>query len=423
MRFAASLKAALRSPLLPFWLVLALLPVGRMSELGTLLCLFGTVMLFVREPHALSDHPGARLLLVLFAAYFGAALVSAVDAVAPARTWGTVAGILRYVPLGLYACFAIRRESRLVNLYLASAIVVALWTLDAWVQIFTGWSLGGHAAPLRISGIFGAGDLKLGPVLASLSPFVLWAAQERWHRRGLVLAMLALLGPILMAGSRAAWITYGLVLLAFAWREARTPARFAAWCGGGLLVLALAGGLAWHFSPRFDARMQRSMQLLSDTDAGINDALSGRLDIWHVAARMYLAHPVNGVGVRGFRYAYSGVASPRDHFVVSEEACGKGEGACHAHQLLLEVASETGTLGLLAWLAAAAVAWRAWRRVGADARRRAFPASVALGVTLFPLNTHLAFYSAWWGLFFWWLLSLWCAALFVVDPAARESHA
>jgi len=109
--------------------------------------------------------------------------------------------------------------------------------------------------------------------------------------------------------------------------------------------------------------------------------------------------------------------------VVSDEACGKGEGACHAHQLLLEVASETGTLGLLAWLAAAVLAWRAWRRAGADARARAFPASVALGVTLFPLNTHLAFYSAWWGLFFWWLLSLWCAALFVVDPAKGESHA
>ena len=32
---------------------------------------------------------------------------------------------------------------------------------------------------------------------------------------------------------------------------------------------------------------------------------------------------------------------------------------------------------------------------------------------LFPLNTHLAFYSAWWGLLFAWLLGLWCAALYV----------
>jgi O-antigen ligase len=188
-------------------------------------------------------------------------------------------------------------------------------------------------------------------------------------------------------------------------------------------MLALAGALAWHFSPRFEARMQRSMQVLSDTDAGVNAALSGRLDIWRVAARMYAAHPINGVGVRGFRYAYPHVAPAGDHFVTSTEACGKGEGACHAHQLLLEVASETGTLGLLAWLVAVAVAWRTWHGVGAAARRRAFPATVALGVTLFPLNTHLAFYSAWWGLFFWWLLSLWCAALFVVESPKEPVHA
>jgi hypothetical protein len=47
------------------------------------------------------------------------------------------------------------------------------------------------------------------------------------------------------------------------------------------------------------------------------------------------------------------------------------------------------------------------------ARWRAFPATVALGVMTFPLNTHLAFYSAWWGLLFAWVLGLWCAALYV----------
>jgi hypothetical protein len=44
--------------------------------------------------------------------------------------------------------------------------------------------------------------------------------------------------------------------------------------------------------------------------------------------------------------------------------------------------------------------------------------SLALGVMLFPLNTHLAFYSAWWGLLFAWLLGLWCASLFVAGVPA-----
>lgn len=37
---------------------------------------------------------------------------------------------------------------------------------------------------------------------------------------------------------------------------------------------------------------------------------------------------------------------------------------------------------------------------------------------LFPLNTHLAFYSAWWGLLFGWLLGLWCAGLFAAGIPA-----
>jgi len=295
----------------------------------------------------------------------------------------------------------------------AVAWVLALWCADAWLQALTGWSLGGHAEAERVSGIFGADNLKLGPTLAVLSPFALWAARRRWGLPGLLLAFALVLGPVLLAGSRAAWLCYALVALGFAWREARSPLRFAGFCVIAAVLLALAGGVAWKASARFHDRMERTLFALQGTDQSVDTALSGRLEIWHTGVDMFLAHPVNGVGVRGFRYAYPQYAAANDHFVVTTEACGVGEGACHAHQLVLEVLAETGTLGLLLWLAAVALAWRAWRRVGAAARARAFPVTLALGVMLFPLNTHLAFYSAWWGLLFAWLLGLWCASLYV----------
>ncbi|HEX5489539.1 MAG TPA: O-antigen ligase family protein [Rhodanobacteraceae bacterium] len=411
----AQLTAILQSPLTPIWLVVFLLPFGRASELGTLLCLLGAIFLFVRDRHALAGHPGARLLLWLWAAYFLAALISAPDAIEPARSWSESAAYLRFGPFGVYACFAVRRESRLTALCLATGVVVALWALDAWVQALTGFSLGGHAQAQRISGIFGADNLKLGPVLASLSPFVLWGARRRYGRAGLVVAMVFLLGPILLAGSRAAWITYGLVLLAFFWFDTRRPAWFAAWVLGACVVVAAAMGVAWQTSPRFNARMQRTLAALNDTPHTLNQALSGRLDIWRVAVDMVAAHPVNGVGVRDFRYAYPQYASPGDHFL-GAEACGEDTGACHPHQIVLEILTNTGVVGLALWLAALGLALRAWRRVGAEARRRAFPVTVALAVTVFPLNTHLAFYSAWWGLLFWWLLALWCAALYADVP-------
>lgn len=411
----ASLKAGLASPLLPIWLVPVLLPLGRSAELGVFLALVGTILLLVREPQAIRHHPGAQLFLWLFAAYAGAALVSAVDAVAPGKSWGTLAGILRFAPLGVYTCFAMRRPGKVRALWFATAAVVTLWVIDAWVQALTGYGLAGASHPERLSGIFGATNLKLGPALSALAPFLLWAARERWGRRGLILTFLLTLGPVLLSGSRASWLCYALVALAFLWREAATFRRFAVACLGMGVVVLLVGALSWQVSPRFRDRVAHTLPALTGTSAGLDTALTGRLDIWTTSFRLYGAHPVNGVGVRGFRVAYPSVASPGDHFLTVEK-CGEGEGACHPHQVVLEVATETGTLGLLAWLAATVLAIRIWWNAGPVARERAFPASVALFAIFFPLNTHMAFYSAWWGLFTAWLFAVWCAALFADLP-------
>jgi O-antigen ligase len=96
------------------------------------------------------------------------------------------------------------------------------------------------------------------------------------------------------------------------------------------------------------------------------------------------------------------------------------EGAYHAHQIVLEVFSETGIAGLLLWLVGALCAIRAWHRADVPARERALAPALALAAMTFPLNTHLAFYSAWWGLLFWWLIALYCAALAADDDDPRR---
>lgn len=83
---------------------------------------------------------------------------------------------------------------------------------------------------------------------------------------------------------------------------------------------------------------------------------------------------------------------------------------------MLEILTETGGVGLLLWLTGMVIAWRAIKHAGKAGNAAAFPVTVSLAVMLFPINTHLAFYSAWWGLLFAWLLGLWCAALY----AGRE---
>ncbi len=411
--------------LLPIAAVIFLLPFGRASEAAVLACLIGALILLMRASALRTNERSARLLLALWGCYFAAALISAFGAIDANKSWSTVAALIRFAPFGCYVCWIVRDDVRLRALYFFTGLIAALWALDAWVQSFTGYSLGGHAEAQRISGIFGADDLKLGPVLAVLSPFVLWSARERFGRTGTVVALLFLMGPVLLAGERSAWLMYALVAIAFLWHEARAPARFALWVAAAAVIAALAVGIAWKTSPRFDQRMQRTLLVFNDSAQGLDAALSGRMEIWQVAAKMYAAHPLTGVGVRGFRYAYPQFASPADHFL-TEESCGPGEGACHPHQIVLEILDDTGALGLALWLLGIVLALRVWRRSDANARERAWPASVALFVMLFPINTHLAFYSAWWGVLFWWLLSLWSAGLAdqrVSAPEMEDRHA
>src|SRR5690606_37874892 len=120
----------------------------------------------------------------------------------------------------------------------------------------------------------------------------------------------------------------------------------------------------------------------------------------------------NGVGARGFRAALP-ACDPEPG-----EPAAWGEGpAFHAHQIVLEILSETGGIGLLLWLAGAALAWRAWRYADAEARARARPAMLALAVSVFPLNTHLAAYSTFWGGVLLLLAALYAGSLLGRGPA------
>ncbi len=389
--------------------VLVLLPVGRSAEAPLAIAACAGLIMAWRARQRLASDAGWCLVVALFLCYWLPALISAPDSYAPGKSWSTVASLPRFLPFAAFAVLALRDARVWPRIVQAVAAVLALWLLDGWVQVFTGYSLAGAAEKERLSGIFGAGNLKLGPVLAVLAPFLFVAAREAFGVRGLIAAFAFMLVPILLAGERSAWLVYALVTIVFLWREARTPARVATWSAGLALLVLAAGLTAWHFSPAFESRIERSLRALTGTAQAVDEASAGRVRIWGTASRMIAAHPLNGVGVRAFRYAYPQYAGKNDWFVNHDHEVE--EGALHAHQIVLEVFSETGAIGLVFWFIAAWLALRAWWRASARARERAVAPALALAAMTFPLNTHLAFYSAWWGLLFWWLLALYCAAL------------
>ena len=387
-------------------------PAEAVLSLGALASLAILALRRFRHGTALLSREAWALITALFFCYWLPEAFSALDAVDARRAWREVLLDLRYLPFLWLVGIAVATAPGRRIVFTGLGVIAGLWAVDAAVQATTGWSLGGANSSDRLSGIFGAGNLKLGLVLATLSPFALDAAARRFHASGW-LAMAMLLGTvILLAGSRASWLVFALVLLGSGWHRLGWKRLAVSLVGG----LAIAAALAMAFSPQFGSRIERSLAVLSGDRAGLDEALSGRMSIWHAAAGMIADHPLNGVGVRGFRDAYPQYAAADDFWLAHGQ-----QGALHAHQIVLEVLAETGAIGLLLWLMGAALAWRAWRWALPAARRRAVVPGLALAVTAFPLNTSLAFYSTFWGGAFLLLLALFAGALFALqddEPAA-----
>lgn len=414
------------------WVVLAFVALWPLPGIAEGVLALGAIYAAVRmvtrrlqgQPRLLSPAAWA-LTSILFLGYWLPQALSALDAVDPSAAWTKTAAGLRYLPFMWLVAIAVATPARRALTLGGLAVITAAWTLDALVQAAAGtspwfWSLDqlkqlASQRPLcspeeaaladRLSGALGPCNLKFGQVLASLSAFLLLPVAARFGRVGWLLATLAVGVVLLLAGSRASWVTFALVAAYSGWRVMG---------GRRLLLLAafgamLAAGLAYSV-PQLRERVVRTAQAWEGNDDGIEQALSGRGRIWSAAGCMIQAHPINGVGARGFRDAYPDC----DPAAGREGIWGAGP-ALHAHQIVLEILAETGVIGLLLWLAAAAQAWRAWRFAPPAARERARPAMLALAVTVFPLNTHLAFHSTFWG-----GVTVLLAALFAGSLLARD---
>lgn len=381
----------------------ALLSLGALLGLGLLLATR------FRGSMRVMGHEAWALTTILFLGYWLPQAFSVPLALDPLHSGTETLKDLRYLPFLWLAAMAMAsaKGRRVVGIGLA--VLVAAWSLDGLLQAVTGHSLGGPALADRLSGIFGAENLKLGLVLATLSPFLLLPAARRgvlpWAIVATVVGVV-----VLLAGARAAWVTFALVLAFTAWRRWGGRRAALGMAAGGLLAL----GLAATFSDFLGPRIERSLAVLQGDPAGLDFALSGRVVLWETTLRIIAAHPLTGVGTDNFKAAY------REHSEGDQFVEHGRQGAFHAHQIVLEVLAETGIVGLLLWLAALAIALRAWRYADAEARQRAEAPALALAVTLFPFNTHLAAYSTFWGGVILLLAALYAGALMARDGRSAE---
>jgi len=380
-----------------------LLPFGRLSELGVLLCMVSSAICLAKGQIFRNKNTLAlRAALTCWTAIFLAALISCLDSSNALDSQIATVGSVRFISLIIAAA----QLNRLQRMFLSKLVGVTLgiWCLDAMLQAACGYSLGGHSNADRISGIFGDDNLKLGLVTAVLAPIALFVAHEfrsKWLSPKLRVVFLAMVWlifatAILLAGARAGWVMFAIVSLLWSLRLSHYK------LGRAAAGLAIAFGIAICLAAilnatnsRFAQRVERTMAIFDMQTADF--ALAGRVPIWQTALQMAAAHPVNGVGVRAFRYAYPDYAPPGDPWIHALPAKNMADaqkiGASHPHQLLLEILAETGLIGLTLWIFSAAILVRAWLRAKAEQRLYAWPYACALVALTFPINTHTALYS------------------------------
>ena len=216
---------------------------------------------------------------------------------------------------------------RIVDFFLIGAVIVALYGLS---NLVTGQNLitaeGGVA---RIRSVFGSPN-NLGLFLGRAIPIAAAIAllgRRRSRRILYSLALLPILAAAVLSFSRGALLfgipaALGVVLLF--WGGRRAALALAGLAGAGLVAL-----IPLSRNPRFAN--------LFSTSSGTGFF---RVNVWRSAWAMFTDHPVLGVGLDNFLYAYRG------KYILPE--AWQEPNLPHAHNIFLDALTRTGLLGFAA---------------------------------------------------------------------------
>ncbi|MBE3099646.1 MAG: O-antigen ligase family protein, partial [Planctomycetes bacterium] len=272
-----------------------------------------------------------------------------------------LAGMLTYLAVSWAVNTRPGAERTIYRIVAAAAVAVAALGVG---QFATGFGLRGmwrdfDPGIVRVNSTYSDPN-ALGTYCALLVPMMigLFGAASGFARRlgWLAAAALALVALVMTAG-RMAYVAAAVGLLVLALLVIRLGLdRADAWplisrwfrpAVGGGLVLVLAGTvLAAAVSTSLDLRHRdqtsylRTVLYTLNLRQPLDDTLKGRTQMWRRSARMIAAAPVFGLGL-GTAYRKSTAFDPAD---------GPRLPRLSAHNTFLNVASETGAVGLLAYL-------------------------------------------------------------------------
>ena len=384
---------------------LSLVPQGMMAALG--------LFHIGRNPGAVFRDKAVRVLLLLFLCLWLPQLASLIGAVNLERSAKIAALYPLYLFCGIFIVRELARPGNLSRLSLALLAVVIFWCVDGLVQYATGTNLLGY--PYQdgmLSGMFYP-KLRLGIILAVLVPVALETVRNV-NRDSLFpwLLLIPFTVIVLLSGRRSAWIMLIIGLSAYlplVVLSLSSRARYI--ITGALCISVLLVGWVYLYSPDINRRIDLLAGMLGNEYLA-EKATSRRTPIWDTAWNMFQDNWLNGVGPRGFRYAYRAYADEGNYFVRQGQ-----DGQTHPHMVFLEIAVETGVIGLAGFVLFYLTILRYWWRGRRSTINGAWTATL-LAAT-FPLNAHLAFYGSYWSGFLWLLIACTLVAVLSGDAVKR----
>ncbi|HLZ22578.1 MAG TPA: O-antigen ligase family protein [Ktedonobacterales bacterium] len=328
----------------------------------------------------------AAWVFVALVAYLTVVCLSLVVATSRAGTLKEIVKWSEVLAVTAATLWLARRSGRLRLIawaMIGAGVAQALLGYAQWV-VATG-DLGPGGASIRVFGTFAqpnpfAGYLNLSLPLALALVVFGDDARERWVAGA---ASVLLLGAQALADSRGGLLGLSAAVVTLAvvgWHRE----RLAGWT---LLIGVPAAIVAWvtHIIPvRIEDAVLRQFRVNDVLHSGqvtpANYSTAERLAHWVAGLRMFAAHPILGVGAGNYNAAYARFA-----------AADWPEPLGHAHNYYINVAAETGALGLLTFLAFTVVTlYLGWCVAHTAVLARAPARALALGLfaVLVALTIH-----------------------------------
>ena len=364
-----------------------------------LMALLGMYRLW-RDTGFLQRTEETRLFCLLFLGIWVPMAISSTDAASMSRTAQTVWPYLRYFFVGIYVLYEMRQSKRfLQRVETGFFIIMTFWSLDGTLQFVTGRDIFGYP---YIGGTFISGPFypaaTIGHVLAGFSALYFESLRRRSAGRPWVwLLIIPLFIVVFDCGRRSVWFmlmlnTFGYTAYHIAMSHSRRLLLRRLLVGGLVLVAIL--GIVLVTTKSVQRRVDLTKGLFSTNIEQIDKATSHRVDLWKVAWKIYTRNWIDGIGPRGFRDVYQKYASKDNRFYKTGET--------HPHMVILEILAESGTIGLAGYLFFLFLLARNTKRYFHD--KTCFACFLSLITASFPINSHVAFYGAYWSSILWWMI-------------------